>query len=115
MEENQEEITGSIRALAAWKRHSQAYLAEVLGLSAVTVAQRLNGRLAWTKRDLRLLSKHYGVPEDKLTAGPASWLELPVGGDELGSGANVGYPDLLGSDTDGLSAYAQSESLQFAA
>ncbi|MEV4557801.1 helix-turn-helix transcriptional regulator [Kitasatospora sp. NPDC049285] len=76
MDEMQEGITGSVRALSAWRRESQADLGALLGLSAVTIAQRLNGRLAWTLKDVSALCKHYGLTFDQLTKGPASWLGL---------------------------------------
>jgi hypothetical protein len=76
MEEMQQGISGSVRALAAWKRETQADLGRLLGLSPVTVAQRLNGRLAWTLQDVQTLCGHYGLTLDQLTAGPPGWLGL---------------------------------------
>lgn len=75
MDEIQEGITASVRALSAWKGDTQLELGRVLGLSKVTVAQRLGGRLTWTLKDVDALCKHYGVTFDQLTKGPAYWLK----------------------------------------
>lgn len=74
MEETQKCITDSVRALSAWKRETQADLGEVLGISPVSVAQRLNGRLKWSLEDVQRLCSHYGVTYDQLTRGPGYWL-----------------------------------------
>jgi hypothetical protein len=86
MDEMQEGITGSVRALAAWRKESQADLGALLGLSPVTVAHRLNGRLAWSLKDVRTLVAHYGITVDQLMGGPASWLGLPAGSNQEGEG-----------------------------
>jgi transcriptional regulator with XRE-family HTH domain len=88
MEEMQQGISGSVRALAAWKRETQADLGRLLGLSPVTVAHRLNGRLAWSLQDVETLCKHYGVTMDQLAAGPPAWLGLA---DERDTGPTIRY------------------------
>jgi antitoxin component HigA of HigAB toxin-antitoxin module len=76
MDKMQIGISGSVRALSAWKKETQADLGQLLGLSPTTVAHRLNGRLAWTLQDVERLCSHYGVTIDQLTAGPPAWLGL---------------------------------------
>jgi len=77
MEEMQQGISASVRALSAWKKETQADLGRLLGLSVTTVAHRLNGRLAWTLQDAERLCNHYGVTLNQLAAGPQAWLGLP--------------------------------------
>jgi transcriptional regulator with XRE-family HTH domain len=79
MDEMQQGISGSVRVLSAWQRESQADLGRVLGLSPVTVAQRLSGRLAWSMRDLDVLATHYRVAPAVLMAGPDQWLRSAIG------------------------------------
>ena len=75
MDKMQEGITGTVRSMSALLRESQGDVGNLLGLSPVTVAQRLNGRLEWSLRDVTKLCEHYGLTFDELTAGPLGWLK----------------------------------------
>lgn len=107
----QEGITGSVRALSAWKKETQADLGRVLGLSPVSVAHRLGGRLEWNLRDVQALCDHYRITMQQLTEGPSSWLNTAGGA----TGDNVRYPALDASELDGPAEFPPIESTLVAA
>lgn len=41
-------------------------LSRILGMTPATVSQKLNGHVAWTSRDILILSNHFGVSTDYL-------------------------------------------------
>lgn len=83
MDDTQQRIGESVRALVAMHQHKQAELAVVLGVSQKAVSQKLNGNITWQLRDLEAVSKHYGVRTDALIAGPRAWLKTFLEGSEL--------------------------------
>lgn len=61
-------VSGKIRAAMARKRIRQADVAEALGLTQVSVSDRLNGRREWRLSELRAVARLLGVPLSVLVA-----------------------------------------------
>lgn len=80
MDDTQERIGESVRALAAAFRERQEDLAAVLGISQVSTSKKFRGLTRWSLDDLQALSAHYGVTLEQLTAGPRAWLGLDQNG-----------------------------------
>lgn len=77
---NQQNITDSVRALAAVRGDTNADLAVALGLSESSAAGKRTGRINWTLSDVEALASHFGVKAEQLLAGPWAWLGLTSSG-----------------------------------
>lgn len=56
------EVADRVRGFATQKRVTQATLAKALGVSRMAVVRRLNGTVAFSDRELFVISQVLGVP-----------------------------------------------------
>ncbi|MFC8717766.1 helix-turn-helix domain-containing protein [Kitasatospora sp. NPDC057198] len=80
MDDTQERIGESVRALSAAFRDRQEDLAAALNVSQFTISRKFRGLTPWKVEDLQVISARYGVTLDQLTAGPRAWLGIESGG-----------------------------------
>lgn len=95
MENTQQRITESVRALSAAFQDQQTGLAKVLGMSQVSVSRKMRGLNRWSVDDVEKLAVHWGVSAAQILAGPRAWL-----------GLNRGRGDTAEYRSDGLPAMA---------
>jgi transcriptional regulator with XRE-family HTH domain len=80
-------ILGVVRMITSAYDVEPEDLAALLGISRATVYLRLKGRSAFNPGEIAIMSEHFGVPLDRLFAGPDAALgRTPEAGQETNSG-----------------------------
>lgn len=59
-------VSERVRQLVNARAMTNRQLGELLGLSTASANGKLNGHIAWTSRDILILSDHFGVSTDYL-------------------------------------------------
>jgi hypothetical protein len=65
----------SVRAASARSDINMGQLGPVLGVSYVTISNKVTGKSPWRFEEVDTLADFFGVPATALVGGPGDWLE----------------------------------------